>query len=110
MLGETGIITVEEAGALARGLRRIYREIEGGSFSWREDLEDVHTNIESVLTEALGPLGAKVHTARSRNDQIALDERLYLREAIAGGQQEILRLQLALLDLRGGQPPTPMPG
>ena len=110
MLGETGIITVEEAGALAKGLRRIYREIEGGSFSWREDLEDVHTNIEVRLTEALGPLGAKVHTARSRNDQVALDERLYLREAIAGVQQEILRLQLAILDLAESHAETPMAG
>jgi len=98
MLGEVGILTPEEAGALAKGLHRIYQEMEAGAFPWREDLEDVHTNVEIRLTEILGPLGAKVHTARSRNDQVALDERLYLREAITAVQQEVLRLQLALLD------------
>ncbi len=110
MLGEVGILTTEEAGALAKGLRRIYQEMESGSFPWREDLEDVHTNVEVRLTEILGPLGAKVHTARSRNDQIALDERLYLREAITAVQQEVLRLQLALLDLAEAHAATPMPG
>jgi len=110
MLAEVGILSTEEAGALAKGLHRIYGEIGTGSFPWREDLEDVHTNIEVRLTEILGPLGAKVHTARSRNDQIALDERLYLREAIAAVQQETLRLQLALLDLAEAHATTPMPG
>ena len=110
MLGDVGILTREEAGALARGLQRIYRDIETGSFRWREDLEDVHTNIEARLTEDLGPLGAKVHTARSRNDQVALDERLYLREAVIAAQQETLRLQLALLDLAEAHAAAPMPG
>ena len=110
MLGEVGILTVEEAGALAKGLRRIFHEVESGTFAWREDLEDVHTNVEVRLTEILGPLGAKVHTARSRNDQIALDERLYLRDAITAVQQETLRLQLALLDLAEAHAVTPMPG
>ena len=110
MLGDVGILTREEAGALARGLQRIYRDIEAGSFRWREDLEDVHTNIEARLTEDLGPLGAKVHTARSRNDQVALDERLYLREAVIAAQQETLRLQLALLDLAEAHAAAPMPG
>ncbi|HTD81992.1 MAG TPA: argininosuccinate lyase [Thermoplasmata archaeon] len=110
MLGEVGILTVEEAGALAKGLHRIHQEMEAGTFPWREDLEDVHTNVEVRLTEILGPLGAKVHTARSRNDQVALDERLYLREAITAVQQEILRLQLALLDLAEAHAAAPMPG
>ena len=110
MLGEAGILTTDEAAALAKGLRRIWREIESGSFPWREDLEDVHTNLEMRLTEHLGPLGAKVHTGRSRNDQIALDERLYLREAIAAVHREVLRLQLALLDLAEAHAATPMPG
>jgi argininosuccinate lyase len=110
MLAAVGILTVEEASALAKGLRAIYAEITAGTFPWREDLEDVHTNIEVRLTDRLGSLGAKVHTARSRNDQIALDERLYLREAIASVRQEILRLQLALLDVAEAHADTPMPG
>lgn len=110
MLAAVGILTVEEASALAKGLRALYAEILAGRFPWREDLEDVHTNIEVRLTELLGSTGAKVHTARSRNDQIALDERLYLREAIVSARQEILRLQLALLDLAEAHADTPMPG
>lgn len=110
MLGECGILTREEATALAKGLRRVWGEIEAGSFPWREDLEDVHTNVEVRLTEILGPLGAKVHTARSRNDQVALDERLFLREAITAVQQEVLRLQIALLDQAEAHASTPMAG
>ena len=110
MLAEAGILTAEEGAALAKGLRRIWREIESGSFPWREDLEDVHTNVEVRLTEILGPLGAKVHTARSRNDQVALDERLWLREGVTAVQQEVLRLQLALLDQAETHASTPMAG
>jgi argininosuccinate lyase len=110
MLGEVGIVTAEEASALSTGLRRIFADIASGTFPWREDLEDVHTNIEVGLTERLGTVGAKVHTARSRNDQIALDERLYLREAIVSVRQEAFRLQLAFLDLAEAQSETPMPG
>lgn len=110
MLGAVGILTAEEAGALAHGLRGIFEEIEAGSFSWRDDLEDVHTNVEVRLTELLGPLGAKVHTARSRNDQVALDERLYLREAIHAVQSELWRLQSALLALAERHVETLMPG
>lgn len=110
MLGAVGIVTAEEASALSTGLRAVFAEISSASFPWREDLEDVHTNIEMRLTERLGTLGAKVHTARSRNDQIALDERLYLREAIVAVRQEVFRLQLALLDLAEAHSETPMPG
>lgn len=110
MLAAVGILTTDEASALAMGLRQISAEILSGTFPWREDLEDIHTNIEMRLTERLGSLGAKVHTARSRNDQIALDERLYLREAIVAVRQEIYRLQLALLDLAEAQATTLMPG
>ena len=110
MLTSVGILTIDEAGALTKGLRTIHAAIVAGNFPWREDLEDVHTNIEVSLTERLGSLGAKVHTARSRNDQIALDERLYLREAITAVRQEILRLQLALLDQAEAHAQVPMPG
>src|SRR6266542_1755098 len=97
MLGAVGILTDGEATALVDGLRRIHEEITSGTFPWRDDLEDVHTNLEVRLTETLGPLGAKVHTARSRNDQVALDERLFLREAIVSVGQRVLALQGALL-------------
>src|SRR6266511_5216623 len=89
MLGATGILTNEESIALVGGLRRIHEEITSDTFPWREDLEDVHTNVEIRLTETFGPLGAKVHTARSRNDQIALDERMFLREAIVSIDRQI---------------------
>ncbi|HEX9339673.1 MAG TPA: argininosuccinate lyase [Thermoplasmata archaeon] len=110
MLGAVGILTDEESTALGRGLRRIHDEIASGAFPWRDDLEDVHTNIEVRLTETLGPLGAKVHTARSRNDQIALDERLFIREAIVSIGQRVLALQMGLLDLAEAHIGTPMPG
>jgi argininosuccinate lyase len=110
MLGETGIVSKEEAAALARGLRRVASEIASGAFPWREDLEDVHTNVEVRLTEVLGPLGAKVHTARSRNDQVALDERLWLRDAIHSVEAGLLPLQEALLALSEQHVETRMPG
>src|SRR5881409_1400244 len=110
MLAAVGILSKEEAELIGKSLRGIYEEIAAGRFVWREQLEDVHTNIEVALTERLGSLGAKLHTARSRNDQIALDERLFLRESIAGVQQEILRLQLAILDLAESHAATPMAG
>ena len=110
MLAAVGLLTAEEAGALSLGLRQIHGEILSSRFAWREDLEDVHTNIEVRLTENLGPLGAKLHTGRSRNDQVALDERLYLREAIVTVQQALLNLQLALLDQAEAHRETPMPG
>ena len=110
MLGAVGILTGQETETLTDSLKRVCGEIEDGLFEWREDLEDVHTNIEVRLTELLGPLGAKVHTARSRNDQIALDERLYLREAICTVQQRLLQLQLTILRLAEDYVETLMPG
>ncbi len=110
MLGKVGILNGDEAHALALGLRNVWREVGAGQFPWRDDLEDVHTNVEVRLTEMLGPLGAKVHTARSRNDQIALDERMFLREAIHAVQDRALRLELALLALAERHVETLMPG
>ena len=110
MLGAVGILTAEEAGSLAHGLRKVHTEIAADAFAWRDDLEDVHTNVEVRLTELLGPLGAKVHTARSRNDQVALDERLYLREAIHAVQEQVLALQSGLVALAEAHVETVMPG
>src|SRR5207247_2180862 len=86
------------------------RALASGRGGWREDPEDVHTSFEVALTERLGSLGAKLHTARSRNDQIALDERLFVREAIVSVRHGILGLELALLDLAEAHADAPMPG
>jgi len=80
MLAENGLLTREELAAIIEGLEEIGREIADGSFVFRRDLEDIHMNIEKSLVERIGPAGAKLHSARSRNDQIALDLKLYLRE------------------------------
>lgn len=81
-LARVGILTGEEAATLVRGLDQVAREIECGDFVWQAAREDVHMNIEARLTELVGPVGGKLHTARSRNDQVATDLRLYVRRAV----------------------------
>ena len=110
MLVHTGLLTTDEGTTLIGGLRTIGREVAAHSFPWRDDLEDVHTNVEARLTELLGPVGGKLHTARSRNDQVALDERLYLRAAVHGIAHGLLALEQALLTVARGESATPMPG
>ena len=97
MLERVGLVPAPEAELLASGLRRIAREVRDGSFPWREELEDVHTNVEVRLTELVGAIGGKLHTGRSRNDQIALDERLFLRAEIHALGVELVALLNALL-------------
>ena len=80
MLGETGILSQDEAAQLVAGLEELQKEVEAGTFTWRTELEDVHMNLESALTKRVGPVGGKLHTARSRNDQVATDFRLWLRD------------------------------
>ncbi|MDQ3396680.1 MAG: argininosuccinate lyase [Deinococcota bacterium] len=80
MLGETGILSAEESQTIVEGLRELEKEVLAGTFRWRLELEDVHMNLERALTERIGPLGGKLHTARSRNDQVACDFRLWLRD------------------------------
>ena len=92
MLHAVGLLSAEELEAILKGLDRIEEEIETGTFPWREDLEDVHMNLEARLIELVGPPGGKLHTARSRNDQVATDFRLFLRAAI----DELLALLLEL--------------
>lgn len=112
MLKEVGLLTEEELGAILWGLDRIEEEIEAGTFPWREELEDVHMNLEARLTELIGPPGGKLHTARSRNDQVATDLRLFLRAAI----DELLALLLELRRVlvreaeRHLDPPYALPG
>lgn len=110
MLGEAGILSAADVDALVAGLRRVHAEIEAQTFPWRDDLEDVHTNVEVRLTAIAGHVGGKVHTGRSRNDQIALDERLFLRDAIHAVEAATLALQEALLDQAEAHVATVMPG
>jgi argininosuccinate lyase len=98
MLKEIGILSAAELRAIEKGLEAIAREIVAGKFQWRQELEDVHMNIEAALTARV-PAGAKLHTGRSRNDQIALDLRLWLREEITVLRLEIHGLQAALVAL-----------
>jgi argininosuccinate lyase len=98
MLRKIGVLTRAELGAITRGLKQIGSEIAAGKFSWDAELEDVHMNIESELTRRV-PAGAKLHTSRSRNDQVALDVRLWLRDEIIALLGEIAGLQRALVGL-----------
>ncbi|HZY71034.1 MAG TPA: argininosuccinate lyase [Thermoplasmata archaeon] len=110
MLGRSALLTTAEVATIRTGLVHIGREIRDGTFPWRDDLEDVHTNVEARLTEIVGPVGGKLHTARSRNDQVALDERLFLRAAVHDLGERLLRLQDALLLRAGQELDTAMPG
>ena len=92
MLGQAGIITPEEAKVLCAGLDQVLAEIEAGTFVWKRELEDVHMNIERRLTELVGPVGGKLHTARSRNDQVALDFRLHVAARLEVWSAELARL------------------
>ena len=107
---KAGILTAEEQQQIETGLLAIRHEIEAGNFEFKESLEDVHMNIESELTRRIGPAGAKLHTARSRNDQVATDVRLYCRSEINRIQGLISAMQAALVECaeRGGE--TVMPG
>ena len=95
---KAGIISSDEQFLIQAGLNAIQREIESGNFEWKESLEDVHMNIEAELTKRIGPAGAKLHTARSRNDQVATDVRLYTRDAVDAITALIHSLQRALIE------------
>ncbi len=110
MLAHVGVLTEEECRAIIDGLQDIQLEIERGEFAWSTQLEDVHMNIEARLTDRIGATGKKLHTGRSRNDQVATDIRLYLRDQIRALARELRRLQEALLELAGREADTIMPG
>lgn len=109
MLRKIGLLTARESAAIRRGLEQIGREIDQGRFRWKPELEDVHMNIEAELTRRV-PAGAKLHTARSRNDQVALDVRLWLREEISGLAEELRDLQRALVGLGARNSAVIIPG
>jgi len=110
MLRAAEILNAEELAAIEQGLAQIRDEIRAGKFEWSLDLEDVHTNIEKRLTALIGDAGKRLHTARSRNDQVATDVRLYLRAAIDEIADLIKAAQRALLDLAEQHTDTIMPG
>ena len=110
MLANAGILSAGERDSIVRGLESIEAEIENERFSWSPTLEDVHMNIESALTMKIGEAGKKLHTGRSRNDQVATDMRLYLRDAVDEQIRLLLALQSLLLDIAEREAETPLPG
>ena len=110
MLAKQAIISAEDLADIQRGMAQIVSEIEAGTFEWSLDLEDVHLNIEKHLTALVGDAGKRLHTGRSRNDQVATDIRLYLRDSIDDIQVMLKQFQSALLDLAEREAATPMPG
>ncbi len=110
MLGHQGIITMEEAEALIAGLRGILADLDSGALTFDPQAEDIHMFVEQVLTERLGDVGKKLHTARSRNDQVALDLRMYLRNEIDGIRETVKALAAALTKQAEGNLEVIMPG
>ena len=110
MLAKVGVLTQAECDDIIRGLGEIRVQIERGEFEWSVALEDVHMNIEAALTQRIGITGKKLHTGRSRNDQVATDIRLYLRDETDLILDEISRLQQGLLELAEREADTVMPG
>ncbi|MDX1810412.1 MAG: argininosuccinate lyase [Gammaproteobacteria bacterium] len=110
MLCHVGVLTHDEMESIIKGLKEIEQEIELGQFEWSVALEDVHMNIESRLTQKIGDAGKKLHTGRSRNDQVATDMRLYLRDEIDEILVQLRRLQTALVDLAEQEVDTILPG
>ncbi|MEM7359473.1 MAG: argininosuccinate lyase [Pseudomonadota bacterium] len=110
MLAKIGVLTEQEADQIEQGLVSIREQIDKGSFGWSKSLEDVHMNIEARLSENIGEAGKKLHTGRSRNDQVATDIRLYLRDASDQLIAHLKQLQSNLLDLADPEVDTIMPG
>ena len=110
MLAAQGVISAADLGAIKAGLATIADEIERGSFEWRRELEDVHLNIEARLVQLAGDAGKRLHTGRSRNDQVATDVRLWLRDEIEAIGALLAQLQRALVELAGQHVETVMPG
>ncbi|HET8801000.1 MAG TPA: argininosuccinate lyase [Marinobacter sp.] len=110
MLAAVGVLTDQERDTIIDGLNAVKADIEAGTFQWSVSLEDVHMNIEARLTDRIGITGKKLHTGRSRNDQVATDIRLYLRDEIDVIAGELNRLKAGLLDLAEREADTIMPG
>ncbi|MBS0276227.1 MAG: argininosuccinate lyase [Proteobacteria bacterium] len=110
MLADQGIISQDDATSILKGLDQIEHEISSGSFTFKRELEDIHLNIEQRLSDIIGPAAGRLHTARSRNDQVATDFRLWVREACARADAGLLALQRALVTQAEAHADTIMPG
>ena len=110
MLSHVGILTAQECDSIVNGLLSIEQDIENGVFEWSQELEDVHMNIEAELTKRIGDAGKKLHTGRSRNDQVSTDTRLFLRDVVDELIQLLQELQTTLLDIADQEAGTLLPG
>jgi argininosuccinate lyase len=110
MLVARGILTAKDGAAIRRGLKQVQGEIEAGRFKFSTKLEDIHFNVEARLTDLIGPAGGRLHTGRSRNDQIALDVRLWVRDTIDSVESMLRDLQEALIKRADQYSATIMPG
>ena len=110
MLSRQEIIATEDSESIVAGLKRVRREIEEGTFPWRTELEDIHMNIERRLFDLIGEPALRLHTARSRNDQVALDMRMFVKEATAEVIAALHNVRSALVSLAEQHPKLPMPG
>lgn len=110
MLGEQGIISKEEAEQLVTGLRELLADIQAGKVEFSEDNEDIHMNVETLLTQRLGATGKRLHTGRSRNDQVAVDFRMYVRGEIPKIVEMLLELERVLVRQAEANVDTVMPG
>jgi len=110
MLARQGIISAADLADIERGMQQVAGEIANGTFVWSVDLEDVHLNIEKRLTTLIGDAGKRLHTGRSRNDQVATDIRLYLRDAIDDVDALLAEFRSRLLDLAEREAATALPG
>jgi argininosuccinate lyase len=110
MLARQGIITRSDADEIRKGLDQVQAEIEAGTFTFSRALEDIHLNVESRLKELIGPAAGRLHTARSRNDQVALDFRLYVRDTVDHLDRQLRELQLALAEKAEAHAAAVMPG
>ena len=110
MLAEVGVLSTEDRDAIVAGLEGILADVESGDFDWRTSLEDVHMNVESVLTERIGDAGKRLHTGRSRNDQVATGVRLFVREAIDDIASAVRALQGVVLSIAEREAETVFPG
>ena len=110
MLAETGIIARADADQIIEGLDRVLAEIEGGRFAFSRELEDIHMNVESRLTDLIGAAAGRLHTARSRNDQVATDFKLYIRDTLDHLDEQLKDFQLALVEKAEAHADAIMPG
>jgi argininosuccinate lyase len=109
-LARARLLTDAERDAIVKGLEAVRGELDAGTFPFRAELEDIHTNIERRLVELIGEVGGKLHTGRSRNDQIAVDERMYLKEAVSRARDGVRAVQAALVTRAAETTTAPMPG